>query len=142
MQSRSPRDSLWSSRSDSLRPRRKSACGGNVVNPNDFFSRVQGLTSGTRHYFRTTIHAHAQLRGLHVQRYNVAGLVWERHPVAAACRKLLKTLSPSLSFSFSLSVFRACRLKLIPLSSPFLFFTFLSPVSFSRRTRTSVRRNR
>lgn len=32
-------------------------------------------------------------RGLHVQRHN-AILVWERHPVAAARRKLLKTLFP------------------------------------------------
>lgn len=63
------------------------------------------------------------MRGLHVQRYNAAGLVWERHPVAAACRKLLKTLSSSLSRS--LSVFRARRLKLIPLSSPrSVFFSF------------------
>lgn len=54
-------------------------------------------------------------------------MVWERHPVAAACRKLLKTLSPSLSFSRSLSVFRAPRLKLIPLC-PLVLFFFSSPV--------------
>lgn len=71
---------------------------------------------------RSCVHMWARSRGLHVQRHNVI-LVWVRHPVADACRKLLKTLlSPSSSLlpssktsSLSLSIY----LSLFFFSFPF-----------------------
>lgn len=118
--------------------RRKSARG-DVVNPNDFFSRVQGLTSGTRHYFRTTVRA--QLRGLHVQRYNVA---WPGVGAASGRSCVQETVKNSLAISLVLLLSICLSCMSSKTYSPFVsfFFPFFLLSGFSRRTRTSVRRNR